>query len=287
MMKNRLTYLTALAIGSAMLFLVGCSDDDEPVVPAAPTATISVPGLTPTGSEYSVSVTKDSTLVVSYSISAPALVKTLSHSINGVSESVSAAVGDDSYSRQVILNLPFEDTTIDFKVEVTDERDQVLTTSIKIAVTALVPPSIPLTEAQMITMGGPISPGNFSRWDLDIPEGYGGFSLGGANADKVPNMDVFYKTLSLNDTDTEVGHERFADSGAKFLITEFTKAEFDAMDNDVELTKLNINQTYLQFIEVGQVIAFQTNLGKKGLMYLSSYNQGADDLDVIIKMQEL
>jgi hypothetical protein len=289
-MKGLFTKFSPIVLGLALV-LTSCGDDEDgkdPVVPEAPTVSFTAPGLTISNNTLSVGVTKDSTVVINYSVTAKGGIEKLVQTVDGTAETVSAASGE-SYNRQVILNIPFEEKSFDVKVEVTDKNEKSTTATLSIEVEKKVPPAIPLTEAQLITMGGPTSPSNSSRWDLDIPAGYSGFSLSptGANADKVPNMDVFYKTLSLNDTDTETGHQRFSNSGAKFVITELTKAEFDAMTDDSVLKGMTIDQTYLQFIEVGQVIAFQTNLGKRGLMYIDQHYSGPDDVDIIIKMQDL
>lgn len=285
-MKGLFTKFSPIVLGLALV-LTSCGDDEDggkdAVVPDAPSISFTAPGLTVTNNAVNVSVTKDSTLMVRATVSAPGSIAKMVVTVDGTPETISAASGT-SYSRDIILEIPYADESITVKVDVTDKNEKTGTATLSVNVEAQTLPYFALTDPISITMGGSVS-GNFGRWDLDLPEGYGGWDLNGKHADKVPNMDSFYNTLSLNNTDTE--SNRFSDTDARFLITDLTKADFDEMTDDRVLRDLDITEKYLQFIEVGQVIAFKTNLGKRGFMYVEAHTEASDDLDLLIKMQVL
>lgn len=282
-MRKLTKSLTAILMVGLFFAFTSCSEEDDPV-PDAPQISITAPGLTVTGGGLDLGVTQDTTLIVSYTVDAPGVIQSLEHSIDGVSEPVSAAIGQNSYTRQLVLDVPFEDTEIVVQVSLTDEHNQTASQSLTVGVEALVPPAIPLTENQLITMGGSTSPTHFSRWDLDRPKGFGYWGLQGNDSDQIPTIDSYYTTLSLGDTD--LGQGQFEESGAKFVITEFSRQDYLDMEDDSQLQGLEIDETYLQFIEVGQVIAFKTNLDKLGVMYIKEYYEGTDDVDIEIKLQD-
>lgn len=280
---KKLTKSLAAMLMVGLFFVITSCSEDEPV-PDGPQISITAPGLTVSGGSLDLGVTQDTTLIVSYTVDAPGVIQTLEHSVDGVSEAVSAAIGQNTYTRQVVLEVPYENTEIVVQVSTTDEHSQTASQSLTVAVEAIVPPAIPLTENQLITMGGSSSPTHFSRWDLDRPKGFGYWGLQGNDSDQIPTIDSYYTTLSLGDTD--LGQGQFEESGAKFLITEFSRQDYLDMEDDAQLQDLEIEETYLQFIEVGQVIAFRTNLDKLGVMYIKEYYEGTDDLDIEIKLQD-
>ncbi|WP_236974580.1 hypothetical protein [Membranihabitans maritimus] len=267
----------------AFIFIISSCDKEDPV-PSGPEVSVNAPGYTINSGSFNIGVTKDSTVILIYSVDAPGIIEELNQTVDGVNESITGALGETSYSKQLVVDLPYEDKTIDVEIEVVDEHDQSSSASVSIVVEAIVPPAIPLTENQLITMGGSSSPSHFSRWDLDRPKGYGYWDLEGDNAGQILTMDSYYTTLSLGDSD--LGQEQFVESGAKFVITDFTAEEYHNMENDLLLQDLEIEENYLQNIEVGQVIAFITNLDKLGVLYIKEYYDGTDDIDVEIKLQE-
>ncbi len=280
-MKKLVSLFACIAMVGLFVGVTSCDKEDP--IPAGPEVAVTAPGYTINSGSFEVGVTKDSTIIFSYSVNAAGKIKQLTQSVNGVQEIISAAVGQTSYNKQVVINVPYEDGTHTLEVSAVDEHDQPVSGSVSLVVKAIIPPSIPLTENQLITMGGSTSPSEFSRWDLDRPKGYGYWALKGGDSDQAVTMDSYYTTLSLSDTDN-LG--TFEESGAKFLITEFTKEDYDNMDTDLLLQDLDISETYLQFIEVGQVIAFRTNLDKLGVMYLKEYYESSDDIDIEIKLQD-
>ncbi|MFA4869612.1 MAG: hypothetical protein WC623_15515 [Pedobacter sp.] len=282
------TKCMALAIGVLALGFAGCSKKGgkDIMIPDAPKITVQATGLVVADGIISVAIYQDSTIALKYSVEAAGKIKKLNHTLNGVLETVADANAKTSFSKDIALDVPLEDKSYVLKVEVTDENGKSTASSVTIRVRSIIPPSVPLTTGTSIIMGGPISPADVSRWDLDVPVGYTGFSLreGAVNAGKVPDMDCFYKTRSLNNTDTE--SNRFANTGVRFLVTNFTKADFDAMKNDLRLQKLVIDRTFVEELEVGKVIAFKTNAGKVGLLYFDSYIQANDDATFLHKIQQ-
>lgn len=274
-----------MAFMIACLFIGSFGCDKEDPIPAGPEVSISVPGLTITDGVVDVAVTEDSIVTISYSVDALGLIEELIQTVDGTSETVSAAEGDDSYTKQVVVNVPYEDTSIEVEVMVTDMHDQSTTESITIQVEAIIPPATPFTEVMEITMGGNSSPSEFSRWDLDIPMGYSGWALRNTDQDKVESVDIFYTNLSFRDNDD---NNMFGDdgTGGYFVKTEFTKEDFDAMEDDGMLRDMEIDQTLVQDLEVGDVVAFVTDLDKKGVLYMKEYIEGTDDMVMEIKLQD-
>ncbi|MBE8723249.1 hypothetical protein C4F40_21230 [Sphingobacterium sp. Ka21] len=284
----------AMAIGGLALGFASCSKDggDDVIIPEAPKITVEATGLAVTDGIISVAIYQDSTIALKYSVEAAGKIKKLDQTLDGVLETVADANAKTSFSKDIALDIPLEDKSYVLKVEVTDENGKSTASTVTIRVRAIIPPSVPLTTVTTVEMGG-ISGSKNSRWDLDIPEGYGGLSMRctpnsagniGVNCGKAPFMDSFYTNNSLNNTDTE--QDRFANTGARFLVTNFTKAEFDAMRNDLPLQKLVINQTKVEELEVGQVIAFKTNEGKIGVLYFESLASGVDDATFLLKIQQ-
>ena len=75
-------------------------------------------------------------------------------------------------------------------------------------------------------------------------------------------------------------------TGGYFVKTEFTKEDFDAMEDDGMLRDMEIDQTLVQDLEVGDVVAFVTDLDKKGVLYMKEYIEGTDDMVMEIKLQD-
>lgn len=281
-MKIITKLFTAIMLVGVFYAITSCSEEEP--VPDGPQISITAPGLTVSGGGLDLGVTQDTTLIVSYTVDAPGVIQSLEHSIDGVSESVSAAVGQDAYTRQLVLDVPYEDTDIVVQVSLTDEHSQSATQSLTVAVEAIVPPATPLADGQLITMGGNISPSEFSRWDLDIPMGYSGWALRNTEQDKVESIDIFYTNLSFRDNDDN-GMFGENGTGGYFLKTDFTEEEFRNMEDDALFADMEINKTHVDF-EIGDVIVFVTDLGKKGIMFMNKYYEGTDDIDIEIKLQE-
>ena len=299
-MKRFFTQWSAIALGCLVLGFSSCSKDDgddaTPSIPDGPKITFTAPGLTVTDGAINVSVTQDSTLVVKYSVEAAGKIKDLEQTVDGTSETVAAANDKTSYSRDIILNLPFEDKSIVIEVEVTDENDKSATAKVTINVGAIIPPGKELTPAAAIIMGGNNSAEFFSRWDLDLPEGYSGWSLrnSGDYAAFVPHIDIFYTSNSVansHDENFAGGHPTESGPmwpngfGSFFAKTDLTRAEFDAMTNDVELMELTINSAKVEDITPGTVVAFITAGGRRGLLYFDVKVEATDDWDVLHKIQ--
>ncbi|WP_236974578.1 hypothetical protein [Membranihabitans maritimus] len=281
-MSTLLKLLSVLLMAGLFITITSCDKEDP--IPEGPQVSITSPGLTVSNGLLEVGVTQDSMVIISYTVDAPGGIMTLEQSVEGVSESVSAAVGQDAYTRQIIVDVPYEDKEIPVEVNVTDDHGQSSSASLSIAVEAIVPPATPLTDNQLITMGGNSSPSEFSRWDFDIPVGYSGWALRNTDQDKVESIDIFYTNLSFRDNDDN-GMFGEDGTGGVFLKTDFTEEEFRNMEDDALFSDMEIDKTYVDF-EIGDVVIFETDMGRKGILFAKEYYEGTDDIDIEIKLQE-
>lgn len=300
-MKRLFKRFLPLALPCLALVLVSCGDDDDgekdPGVPDAPTVTFTAPGLTISNNEINVRVTKDSTVILNYAVAAEGGIDKLVQTVDGTPETVSAASGK-SYNRQVLVNIPFEDKSIVVKVDVTDKNEKTGSATLTLNVSKIVPPSKALTEPAEFTIGGDNSLEFFARWDLDLqpPVGYSSWNLrnSGSYTEVVPTIDFRYNKNALSSTSpdayggshpTNTGLLWPDGMGSFFVKTSFTKAQFDAMENDLELAELTINQASVEDITAGTVVAFLTKNGRKGLIYFDTYLESLDEWDVVFKAQ--
>src|SRR5690606_10326977 len=106
-MRKLFTQWTTIALGCLVLGVSGCSKDDgdddvTPSIPDGPKVTFTAPGLTVTDGAINVGVTKDSTLIIKYSVEAAGKIKQLDQTVDGTSETVAAANDKTSYSKDVV-----------------------------------------------------------------------------------------------------------------------------------------------------------------------------------------
>ncbi len=295
-MKQLFTRFLPAAVSCLAIVFASCSDDDsDPVVPDAPTISFTAPGLTIANNALDVAVTKDSTVLINYTVTAPGSIETLVQTVDGVSEAISSASGTSS-NRQVILAIPFQDKSFEVKVEVTDQNEQSATATLTVNISKIIPPSKELTAVAEIILGGNNSAAFFGRWDLDIPEGYSGWNLrnSAAYTEFIPHIDIFYTGNSVSNASdetfggshpTETGPLWPNGFGSFFAKTTYTKAQFDAMENDLELAELTINSASVHDITPGTVVAFITKNGRRGLLYFDVKVDATDDWDVLHKIQ--
>lgn len=136
-MKN--LFRAFIVVAALLTAFASCKDNEgiqQMPVPEVekPTLSITVPGLTISDDVLAVSVTRDSSLVIGYTITAPAKILHFAQTVDGNEEAVSEAKGLEEYSGQLTVNIPFEKKTIVVKLEVTDEASRVGTESFSVVV---------------------------------------------------------------------------------------------------------------------------------------------------------
>ena len=146
----------------SMFLIIGCSKDKDNPLPDAPIVVIKASNQTVIDKEVVVNIAKDSTYKVNVAVSAPGVIKKMDISIDGVVETVTAANQKQDFSKELTINIPFEEKTYTVQVDVTDENNKTSRSSILVKVGLILPPAHPLTAVQLITMGGPTSANNFS-----------------------------------------------------------------------------------------------------------------------------
>lgn len=138
-------------IALLMVVVIACEDPDDKdgIEPGAPAITVTAPGLTFTDDVIHVSVSTDSVIVLSYSVTAPAKILRIIQVVDDDEEAIPDAGGLKEYSGQLTVNIPFADKTIVVKLQVTDESDQVSTKSFSIVVKGitLIVEEVPLDPA--------------------------------------------------------------------------------------------------------------------------------------------
>lgn len=284
-MKN----LRGLSLVLIMIIGVAYScDKEDPIseLPAVPTISITPGGtLTLSADAIEVVLTKDSTIIAGYAIAAEGKIKELKQTVDGVLTTVSSAVGLAAYTKQLIIPVTYEDYSIELKLEVMDESDQVATKIISIDVKAIIPPEVALTEVQENTMGGNWS---YARWDLEVTpiKYFSGCMTNGDDkeADRLA-IDIIYefgvgdvvgdeKLQNFETTYTEWVLAAGTSTGAKFATTDFTAAEFDAMIDDSSFKLMAIDKDEVPFLE-GDVVLVVLPSGLKFVILVGS-SDGAD-----------
>src|SRR5690606_17404143 len=123
------------------VILTGCKDEDATTDPniddpntEMPFLSVTVPGLAMTDDILNVSVTKDSAIVIDYTITAPSKIQYFTQTVDESEETVSEAEGLEEFTGMLTIAIPHEEKTITLKLEVTDALDQLTTKTISIVV---------------------------------------------------------------------------------------------------------------------------------------------------------
>src|SRR5690606_21388642 len=98
-----------LTIASLLIITSACKEDGTTPEIAIPGIIIEVSGLTVTDNVVNVSVSKDSTIILDYTVTASGVIQQLAMTVDGVEETVSEANGKEEYSSRVIIDTPYED----------------------------------------------------------------------------------------------------------------------------------------------------------------------------------
>ncbi len=132
-------YSLPVAFCCFLIIVSGCKTEERDTAPeiSKPFISLTAPGLTIADNVINVSVTKDSTITIDYSISAPGEIQRLVKTLNGVEENISEATGEKEFSGQIMVDIPFEDNTIALELEVVDQQGQVATETVSVVVEAI------------------------------------------------------------------------------------------------------------------------------------------------------
>jgi hypothetical protein len=114
-----------------------CKDDDDPI-PEVPVLAVKATGIT-LNSEGNIDVTisKDSSIVFEYNVQAPGLVKELKQTLDGTETNFVGIVGQTEHTMKKTIDIPYEDKSIELKIDLTDQSNQTTTTTIKINITTI------------------------------------------------------------------------------------------------------------------------------------------------------
>src|SRR5690554_2273322 len=138
--------ITLFTVFVFLLFVViSCKDDDNtpetepPLEPDVemPSIAVTAPDFMITDNVIDISVTKDSTITLDYSVTAPGIIQQFTRTVDGVEVTVPEATGEEEYSGQFVIDIPYSDNTLQLELEVADNQGQITIESISITVEAI------------------------------------------------------------------------------------------------------------------------------------------------------
>ena len=219
------------------------------------------------------------------------LSETLLATISDFSSTSSVTTSDDiNYTFSYVLDNITENTTL--RVTAIDKDDQDASQSIEIEVT-------PINSYTAILMGAQTNTTLGSFLDADEGDVY---LIADANSNSEIIDIVYYygssnlATLTAPDDETVNGGAGnlslcvgFATKNAtRFTSTSITATEFDAIDSGAEIAALSgLDESKMTDLAIDDVIGFETEDGKKGLIKVADMETGSDGtITIDVKVQD-
>ncbi len=211
--------------------------------------------------------------------------------LGGVSEVEVAGAGifkfpsDTTKTYRFALSVPNLMSTKNVRIQVTDKNGNSASSSVY---------TITVRQSNIISylnvpMGGWNS--NYgSALDADTGTPYGSSQLGTVGS----IVDIFFDNSELASHDLDAvdfypedySGARFPETGTTFATTTISSSDFDGITNDELFSSMQGTVSVIQ-IKQGDVIFFQTNIGRKGLLRVKSLTDPLGDLIVDLKVQKL